>query len=306
MSKIYDDLKRKSSQAPVNSSADAQPDLFSYAAQRARSSSSSNTDELTLPHSAEKPPSAEFADRSEAAAIHLQRGLDRHPSFSRIIEPLSALPSLRKRSRKGWFYAGFIVLSIVIAIAGIRRIAHRHAVPTVPVTAVEKPVSALSASLPSPASPPLVNAVQQPAAAIHPYAPRWLIPGARIETINNVDIISFEDGIFGVGTQLMPAARRALLTFARQLAPYGNRLSITVIGCTDNTPMNPGSRYKDNADLGLARAREVAHVLGSAAGLPDDVFHIMSYGERWAPFPNDTPQNRARNRTVVLRISIKP
>lgn len=306
MSKIYDDLKRESSRPPANSSADAQPDLFSYAAQQARSASSPNPDELALPHSAEKSPTAEFADGGEATAIHLRRGLDRHPSFSSIIEPLSALPPLRKRSRKGWFYACSIVLLTVIAIAAIRRVAHRSPMTNISVTAVEKPVSAPYASPPSPALPPLVNTVQQPAAAPRPYAPRWLIPGARIETINNVDIISFEEGIFGAGAQLMPAARRALLTFARQLAPYGTRLSITVIGCTDNTPMNPGSRYKDNADLGLARAREVARVLGSAAGLPDDVFHIVSYGERWAPFPNDTPQNRSRNRTVVLRISIKP
>jgi outer membrane protein OmpA-like peptidoglycan-associated protein len=42
-----------------------------------------------------------------------------------------------------------------------------------------------------------------------------------------------------------------------------------------------------------------------AAGLPEQSISTVSYGAEWAPHPNDTPANRARNRTVVLKISMR-
>jgi flagellar motor protein MotB len=46
----------------------------------------------------------------------------------------------------------------------------------------------------------------------------------------------------------------------------------------------------------------VVEHLRATTGLPLSLFSVSSLGETQAPYPNDTPENAARNRTVELRI----
>jgi outer membrane protein OmpA-like peptidoglycan-associated protein len=51
------------------------------------------------------------------------------------------------------------------------------------------------------------------------------------------------------------------------------------------------------------RAIAALQVLQSSSGIPKAAFKTISYGAEWSPFPNNSDVNRARNRTVVLRIT---
>lgn len=130
-------------------------------------------------------------------------------------------------------------------------------------------------------------------------------PGANVTVEGRVHIVVFNKGLFEGGVKLSKEAERQLSKLAQQLAPHGKNASITVIGCTDNVKLSAKSRYRDNRELGLLRAGEVARFLQAEGGLPAGAFQTLSYGTQWSPYPNDTPENRARNRTAVLRVSLR-
>jgi len=56
--------------------------------------------------------------------------------------------------------------------------------------------------------------------------------------------------------------------------------------------------------LGLIRAVTVAEFLRTTAHFPLEAISIRGSGEVDAPYPNDSRENRARNRSVTLRISV--
>jgi hypothetical protein len=56
----------------------------------------------------------------------------------------------------------------------------------------------------------------------------------------------------------------------------------------------------------MMRAWQVFVHLRKSARLPPEIFSLKSYGARRTPFPNDSPANRARNETVVIRIGPRP
>jgi flagellar motor protein MotB len=116
-------------------------------------------------------------------------------------------------------------------------------------------------------------------------------------------VVVFEWGLFASGAKLSREGEKMLSRIGRQLSPRAKTISITVVGCTDNMPVSGKKEYKDNQALGLTRAAAALRVLQSSSGIPAAAFKTFSHGAEWSPFPNDTAENRARNRTVVLRIS---
>lgn len=118
--------------------------------------------------------------------------------------------------------------------------------------------------------------------------------------------LSFEDGLFGSGSALTPAAEKMLDDLAARLSKEPTGLVVSVTGHTDDVPVPTGSPFADNVSLGLARAVSVADRLRRSSGLPPSAFVLRSAGSVQPPFPNDSPQGRRRNRTVVVRISPGP
>ena len=116
-------------------------------------------------------------------------------------------------------------------------------------------------------------------------------------------VVTFESGLFSSNIKLSREGERTLSDVAAQLKQADKQLVVTVVGCTDNIPVNPKKGFRDNTELGMQRAAEVARFLQVASGLPARSFKTVSYGTQWSPYSNDTPQDRARNRTAVLRIS---
>jgi flagellar motor protein MotB len=125
----------------------------------------------------------------------------------------------------------------------------------------------------------------------------------EIKEPSNALDVTFDEGIFTHGTVLKPNAHKKLKEVGFQLKPYTDTIRVEIIGVTDDLSMRLDSLYKDNAALGMERARVVYDYLHKSVGLEAQIFTIASYSEPQSPYPNDTPSNRSRNRTVILRIN---
>ena len=78
--------------------------------------------------------------------------------------------------------------------------------------------------------------------------------------------------------------------------------AIIVEGHTDNIPLSPGARFRDNWELSTARANTVVRALQRETGLPGEVFRSMGRSEYYPVADNATPEGRAQNRRVVIFI----
>ena len=129
-------------------------------------------------------------------------------------------------------------------------------------------------------------------------------PDVRIEH-PLVDIVSrdgslavrFKEGLFLYGAVLRPEGRAALIQVGQQLEPYLDRIRVDLVGyqATDETG--------DLFDLGLMRAMVVFRLLQDETQLPARVLSVQTGWGQVAPYPNDSPLNRSRNRTVIWIIS---
>jgi flagellar motor protein MotB len=141
--------------------------------------------------------------------------------------------------------------------------------------------------------------------AVPPIGKEINVRGVTQMNMSGVLLVSFDDGLFDRGLRIKPDARERLKELGRQLKPYAATSAIEIVGMTDDLPVPRNSRYTDNASLEMERARAVYDFLRFTSGLEAQSFSIGSNGQRQKPSPNDTPANRARNRTVVLRISTR-
>lgn len=78
---------------------------------------------------------------------------------------------------------------------------------------------------------------------------------------------------------------------------------VVVTGHTDNKPIGPGlvSRYPTNWELAGARAASVVRLFVES-GLAATRLLAASMGETQPVAPNDTPEGRARNRRIEIRL----
>lgn len=77
---------------------------------------------------------------------------------------------------------------------------------------------------------------------------------------------------------------------------------VRVVGNTDDVPMAAGAGYDNNWELSTARAVTVVRFLEHQAGL--DPARLMAAGRgKWMPVaPNDTPENRQKNRRIEISL----
>jgi len=85
------------------------------------------------------------------------------------------------------------------------------------------------------------------------------------------------------------------------LLDYDDHL-IEVVGHTDTVPVASSSRYADNMELSFFRANSVSNYLTANKGISPSNIQASGRGE-YAPIAsNDTPEGRAQNRRVEIRI----
>jgi flagellar motor protein MotB len=156
-----------------------------------------------------------------------------------------------------------------------------------------------------PPPPPSKPVAEQQAAAVTaptPAAPPAEIPGAMIRRDKREMTIVFKQGLFSRAAELAPQARATLTQVAQWIPSHAAGYKIMVLGCTDNETVRPNSGYKSNRELGLLRAQTVEKFLLGRGELKGFAISSSSRGEKDAPYPNDSKENRRKNRTVMIRL----
>ncbi len=76
---------------------------------------------------------------------------------------------------------------------------------------------------------------------------------------------------------------------------------VTISGHTDDVPIS-NARFRSNWDLSTSRAVSVAHELLKVADLDDDHVIVTGHADTRPRAPNDSTENRAKNRRVDISI----
>jgi flagellar motor protein MotB len=219
------------------------------------------------------------------------------PSNSAFHDALRRIASTQRRSvRRQLALPLVVILGLAVVLLVMTRWLDRNG-------GQKQPTGAANTS----ANPSPVETPRAPQTSDSPSVPvpQISVAGVKTESENepNALRVTFDDGLFARGAVLTPTARQRLKELGLQLKDYADTGSITIIGITDDSSVPLDSRYKDNATLGMERARAVYDYLRTTAGLGAYMFTISSHGAQDPPYPNDTLANRTRNRTVMLRIT---
>jgi chemotaxis protein MotB len=106
------------------------------------------------------------------------------------------------------------------------------------------------------------------------------------------------------GYQLSPAGKEEL---SKNIVPKLVGLQnakVVVYGYTDNTPVGPqlmAQGINDNLTLSSRRAGEVVTYLVSQ-GVNEDIISAKGFGDTHPVAPNDTPEDKAKNRRIVVTV----
>lgn len=119
--------------------------------------------------------------------------------------------------------------------------------------------------------------------------------GARI-TIKVLEKASFASASDQVRTDFVPTLQK----IARLIVT--NDGNVTVAGHTDDVPI-ANARFRSNWELSTARAVSVAHELLQAAPLDESRFLVIGHADTRPQAPNDSEENRAKNRRVDISIT---
>lgn len=125
------------------------------------------------------------------------------------------------------------------------------------------------------------------------------IPGVKLLQAKDRLEISFERGIFLYEHILNDEGKEALKEIGYKLEPYAGQIQLEIYGFTDDTE-------KSLQYLEIQRALAVMKYLTSTTQLPADIFSLRSSNGMPAPYPNNSLQNRMKNRTALLIIRINP
>jgi len=149
-----------------------------------------------------------------------------------------------------------------------------------------------------------VQVLEQEQEALADEIARWALAGAvKMELLRSgLQIILPNDVLFAAGSaNLKPEGQTLLGELVDELqgVPY----QIVIIGHTDNVPIGPSlaKRYPSNWELAGARAASVVRMM-AADGIPPEQLLAISMGETRPIAANDTPEGRARNRRIEVRI----
>jgi chemotaxis protein MotB len=120
--------------------------------------------------------------------------------------------------------------------------------------------------------------------------------GATVITVPSQ--ITFPSG----KAELTKSGREAIGAVARVLQQDYPDGDYWIEGHTDSDPIVK-SRFPTNRDLSLARAMAVLHALVEDAGLPDDSFIVVGWGEYQPLVANNSDANKAKNRRVEIVVN---
>ncbi|MBK5934631.1 chemotaxis protein MotB [Rhodovulum imhoffii] len=131
--------------------------------------------------------------------------------------------------------------------------------------------------------------------------------GVRIEGDRFVfsSEVLFEPG----SEELSPEGRAQIANVVGLLRDVADRIPpeidwvLRVDGHTDDVAVRPGARFEDNWDLSQARALSVARHMIGALDFPPEHLAATGFGEYHPVAQGDTPEARARNRRIELKLT---
>lgn len=118
--------------------------------------------------------------------------------------------------------------------------------------------------------------------------------GLRITLQEQGNLPFFESGKAELTQEMIEVIDKILPTLKKLSKDY----EIIVEGHTDNVPINT-PQFASNWELSTARATSVVRYIISK-GIEPSKISAIGYGEYRPVAPNDTPQNRQKNRRVVF------
>jgi len=151
----------------------------------------------------------------------------------------------------------------------------------------------------------LPHVAPRPAAPARPRLRQFLaddISAGRVQVLDQIDssVVTIQgDGLFESGSAVPEASSRDLLA---RIADALRKVpgSVVVAGYTDNQRIR-SVRYPSNYELSRARAQAVAALLQDR-GLAETRLSVQGRGEADPVAPNDSAEDRARNRRVEITL----
>ncbi|MCM8795830.1 MAG: OmpA family protein [Candidatus Omnitrophica bacterium] len=116
----------------------------------------------------------------------------------------------------------------------------------------------------------------------------------------NVKVTPLAPFLFEKGKDVLrPESKPLLDQIGGFLKKYPSLIKIE--GHTDNTPIHT-PRFPSNWELSIARANSIMKYLLKEYRIASERIEAVGYGEYRPAFPNDSDENRAKNRRVVFEI----
>ncbi len=123
----------------------------------------------------------------------------------------------------------------------------------------------------------------------------------EIETRGRLIIIRIrEKGSFISGSAEMSPSYKDVMREVRSVLAL-KKGKIEVQGHTDDIPIKT-SRFRSNWELSSSRAVSVAHELMMDGDIPERRFEVAGFSDTVPLAPNNSPENRARNRRVEILV----
>jgi chemotaxis protein MotB len=139
---------------------------------------------------------------------------------------------------------------------------------------------------------------------------RVILEGQERVRIEGDRFIFNSEVLFDQGSaELSPAGEAEIAGITELLSgiasqiPEGIDWLIRVDGHTDNIPINPGARFADNWELSQARALSVVRFMSEDLGFDPRRLAANGFGEHQPLNPLDTPEARAQNRRIELKLT---
>jgi type VI secretion system protein ImpK len=202
-----------------------------------------------------------------------------------------------------WAVAGIAALALFALFALLRAILGEAAERVAENNIALHPMSAVTLQrrlpAPPPPPPPATTQLQRVRTGLEPgipgcamtadYAGQWI-------AVRICSGIMFDSGQAVVLPAFQPVAQRIAQIIEKEPGP------VKVIGHTDNQPLSPANRFKNNLQLSIERAKAAAALMAPTMSQPNRLT-IEGRGPDDPIADNKTPDGRARNRRVEFLLT---
>lgn len=130
------------------------------------------------------------------------------------------------------------------------------------------------------------------------------VPGVKTSVSGNSVAVAFDEGLFDHGTHFNPSAKERLLAVAKALSQSSDQLQIQTIGYADDDRAFLRWTAQWESALAMGRASAVVGYFVELELFRAENVSAVSGDSKKRPFPSDSVQNRVKNRTVVLHVTL--